>query len=351
MCRARLAFLPAVLLATSIARADQDGVQAPYFVVSAGSEGADSLPLKDTRAAVNIAGVIAQVHVTQTYQNAGRAPLEAVYVFPGSTRAAVTGMKMTLGQRTIVAKIEKRQVARDLYETAKRNGQGASLLEQQRPNVFQMNVANILPGEDVVVELDYAELLIPTEGVYEFVCPAVVGPRYGSSTDRWIGNPYLPKGTPDPYRWDVSVHLEAGMPVAELQSPSHKIGSQFTGETMADVVIDNAEQDPGNRDFVLRYRLGSSAVHAGMLLFPGGDENFFLVMLQPPPRPTPETILPREYIFVVDVSGSMSGFPIETSKELLRHLVSGLRAEDRFNVLLFSGGNRLLSPAAWPPRR
>src|SRR5262245_23733986 len=168
-----------VLALLAIAAASQPGdrTESPYFLLTTKNAQADALPLKDTRADVSIAGVVAHVHVTQLYANASRTPLEAIYIFPGSTRSAVFGMKMTIGARTVVAQIHKKEAARRMYEQAKSEGKNASLLEQQRPNVFQMNVANIMPGDTVRVELDYTELLIPENGVYEFVYPTVVGPR------------------------------------------------------------------------------------------------------------------------------------------------------------------------------
>ena len=146
-------------------------------------------------------GVLADVVVTQVYKNDGKKPLEAIYIFPASTRAAVYGMKMTIGKRVIEAKIKKRDEARREYEQARDAGKNASLLEQHRPNVFQMNVANIMPGDRIFVELRYTELLVPTDRIYEFVYPTVVGPRYAgakeggsASADRWVANPYLRQG-------------------------------------------------------------------------------------------------------------------------------------------------------------
>jgi len=131
--------------------ANLDRTLSPYFMVRSDNPNLDQLPLKKTSARVNIAGVIADVLVTQVYRNEGKDTLEAIYVFPASTRAAVYGMKMTLGSRTITAEIREREKARKEYEAAKNEGKTASLLEQERPNVFQMNVANILPGDEIVV--------------------------------------------------------------------------------------------------------------------------------------------------------------------------------------------------------
>src|SRR4030042_465011 len=144
----------------------KDRTLSPYFVVLSDDPEKDALPLKSTRADVKIAGVVAAVKITQVYKNQGKKALEAIYVFPASSRAAVHAMRMTVGQRIIEAQIMERQQARETYEAAKKAGQTTSLLEQQQPNVFQMNVANILPGDEVKVELNYMELLEPEDNVY-----------------------------------------------------------------------------------------------------------------------------------------------------------------------------------------
>ena len=200
----------------------EDRTLSPYFFVKSDDPEVDSLPLKSTSAVVNISGVIADVLVTQVYKNEGKRPLEAIYVFPASTRAAVYGMKMTIGERVIMAKINKREDARRQYEQARQQGQSASLLEQQRPNVFQMNVANIMPEDEIKIELHYTELLVPTDHMYEFVYPTVVGPRYSnasagtaSPSEQWIQNPYLHQGHPPSDTFDITASLVAGFPIRE----------------------------------------------------------------------------------------------------------------------------------------
>src|SRR5439155_26220081 len=145
------------------------------------------------------------------------------------TRAAVHGMRMKIGSRIVEARIERRKEAREQYEEAKAQGRRTSLLEQQRPNVFTMNVANLMPGDRIDVELDYSELLVPEDSVYEFVFPTVVGPRYGGGADpekdKWIANPYLAAGSPEPVQYDLAAHLETGIPIKELSSPSHNIAA------------------------------------------------------------------------------------------------------------------------------
>ena len=332
-----------------------DKTLSPYFLVLSEETDLEQLPLKSTKADVSITGVIADVVVTQVYENTGKVPIEAIYVFPGSTRAAVYGMSMKIGERLVRAKIQERKRARKTYEKAKQQGKSASLLEQQRPNVFQMNVANIMPGDIIQVELRYTELLTPTEHVYEFVYPTVVGPRYSNQSlasapksERWIQNPYLEEGKPAPYSFDIDVHLSAGMPLKDLQSVSHKVDIKFEDKDRANVSLKPIEQAGGDRDFILQYRLAGEEIESGLLLYEGEEENFFLALLEPPKRVRAAEIPPREYIFIVDVSGSMRGFPLDVSKSLLRDLIGQLRPSDKFNVLLFAGSSSLLSTDSLP---
>ncbi len=334
---------------------DGDKTLSPYFFVKSDDPNLDRLPLKSTSAVANISGVIADVVVTQVYKNEGKKALEAIYVFPASTRAAVYGMKMVIGKRVIEAKIKKRDEARRDYEDAKKQGKSASLLEQQRPNVFQMNVANIMPGDEIRVELKYTEILVPTDRIYEFVYPTVVGPRYSNKpadgtlpSEKWVQNPYLHEGEKPTYAFDMTVNVAGGMPIKELASTSHKVNTAFNGPANVKVTLDRSEKKGGNRDYILRWRLAGDRIQSGLLLYPGEKENFFLCVLQPPKKVKSAQIPGREYVFVVDVSGSMHGFPLDISKRLLRSLIGNLRPTDTFNVLLFSGGSRLMSKRSLP---
>ena len=336
---------------------DPDRTLAPCFFVMSSEPGVDPFPLLSTAVDVKVAGVIADVTVVQSYKNDGTRPIEAAYVFPGSTRAAVYAMKMTIDDRVIVARVQEREAARKDYERAREQGQGAALLEQQRPNVFQMNVANVMPGDRVTVEMSYTELLLPTEGVYEFVYPTVVGPRYSNrrakhvpASEAWVEMPYLESGAAPPSAFQIQVHLAAGLPIQDVTTPSHRTQVQYDGHTAASVELDPEDATGGNRDFVLRYRLAGGRIETGLLLGQGqgDDENFFLLMVQPPRRVESADVPAREYIFVVDVSGSMGGFPLDVSKRLMRDLLLGLRPSDTFDVLLFAGGSALLSEQPLP---
>ncbi|TXH53155.1 MAG: trypsin, partial [Burkholderiaceae bacterium] len=337
--------------------AEAPRAEGPYFAV-AGEAGVDALPLKSTQVDVRLAGVIADVTVTQRYRNEGRRPIEARYVFPGSTNAAVHAMQVRLGGRVLHAQIEEKQRARIRHETAKREGKTSALLEQARPNVFQMNVANILPGDDVQVELHYTELVVPTEGRYEFVFPTVVGPRYHRSeanggTSSFPATAHLKEGEASRSAFGLHVRFASPLPVSELRSSTHGIEVSGEGTAQAEVELTDAGAR-NDRDFILSYRLAGERTATGLMLYRGegpgspdgkgaAGENFFLAVVEPPKTITTAQINPREYVFVVDISGSMQGQPLSTAKVLLRNLIGNLRPTDTFNVLLFSGSSQVLA--------
>lgn len=352
--RALFLIIISVLASISVAaQTDPDKTLSPYFFVK-GDPGIDQLPLKDTSVEINVSGVIADVRVVQQYTNEGSRPINATYVFPASTRAAVYGMRMRIGDEVIIAKIKEREKAKEEFEAAKKEGKSASLLEQSRPNVFTMNLANLMPDEMVEIELRYTELLVPTDGIYEVVYPTVVGPRYASANEKsgnenvFVETPYLSEGQKPTSTFHISARISGGVPIRDLSSTSHQIASEWLGKTVARVSLSEDDHYQGNRDFVLHYRLAGDQIASGLILYQALDENFFLYMAQPPKRVVPEEIPPREFVFVVDVSGSMEGFPLDVSKKLLQDLIGGLRPTDFFNVVLFSGDSTALSEAPLP---
>jgi Ca-activated chloride channel family protein len=327
-----------------------DKTESPYFFVVGADDGVDALPLKSTNVEVSIAGVIADVTVTQVYRNEGQRALEAKYLFPGSTRAAVHAMSVELGGRVIHAQIREKEQARHEYEEAKSAGKTAALLEQHRPNVFQMNVSNIMPADEVRVELHYTELLVPEAGRYQFVFPTVVGPRYNSpasaaAQEKWVAQPTLRAGVETSAKFDLQVRLDTPVGIKEVVSTSHGIQVDQTDAYHARIGLQGSEA-ANNRDFILDYRLAGDAIESGVMLMRGEEENFFLALVEPPQAPGVNMIVPREYIFVLDISGSMNGFPLDTARQMLRELIGGLRSSDTFNVLLFAGSSRFLNAQA-----
>ncbi len=327
-----------------------DGTLSPYFFVQ-GNAKVDSFPLLKTKADVSISGISAEIKLTQVYKNDGKKTIEAIYVFPLGTRAAIHAMRMKIGGRTVEAKIEETAKAQKIYQTAKQEGKVASLLEQQRPNVFQMKVANIMPGDVIEVLVQYTEILVPENGTYEFVFPTVVGPRYtGGKKDtqntknNWTATPYLHEGKEPPYNFAINVNLKTGIPYSKVWSPSHDVTVNKTAPDEAEIALSPKKKKGGNKDFILRYNLQGNAIHTGLLLYPGQKEKFFLLMLEPPKNVDADMVPPREYVFILDVSGSMDGFPLEISKTLIKNIVGNLREKDYFNILFFAGGSDVLSP-------
>jgi Ca-activated chloride channel homolog len=336
---------------------DARKAESPYFHVKGGEAGVDHLPLKHTRVDVRIAGVIADVTVTQRYRNEGQRTIEAKYIFPGSTKAAVHAMNVRIGERLVVAQIREKEKARLEFQQAQRNGQTAALLEQERPNVFSMNVANILPGDAIDVELRYSELITPDDGKYAFVFPTVVGPRYHSPNAQagttFPSIPYLRNdaqgaATARESTFEMAVQFASPLPVSDIRSTSHPIEVMHEGQTDAKVELGQDSAVRNNRDFILEYRLAGTHTATGLVLHQGKDENFFLAVVEPPKAIPKDSINPREYVFVVDISGSMHGHPLQTAKTLLRDLIGHLRPSDTFNVMLFSGSAAMLNDRSVP---
>jgi Ca-activated chloride channel family protein len=345
-----IGLLSFILPFTASYGAEKEKVLSPYFFVQSEDPSVDPFPLLETKAKVDIAGVIAAIELIQVYKNEGKRTIEAVYCFPLGTKSAIHAMRMRIGNRTIEARIEERAAAKRIYQQAKEEGKVASLLEQERPNCFQMKVANIMPGDRIEVQVNYTELLVPEKGIYEFVFPTVVGPRYSDKKeenakdhDTWLKTPYLHEGQEPPCAFDITATLRTGIPLSNVWVPSHEVTVHKEGDR-AEIKLSHDEKKGGNRDFILRYTLQGKRIQSGLLLYPGEEENFFLLMLQPPKRVTPRSIPSREYVFIVDVSGSMNGFPLDVSKALIAEIIQNLRGKDYFNILFFAGGSEVLSP-------
>jgi Ca-activated chloride channel family protein len=345
-------WLLALLLTTAIARSQEAQVPtSPYFHVAGSDDGKERFPLKSTRADVKLNGIIATVKLTQTYNNLGAMPINATYIFPGSTGAAVNGMTLIIGERRVIASIKEKEEAKANFDKAKSEGKSASLLTQNRPNVFSMDVANIMPGDEVKVELTYTEILDAEEGEYEFVIPGVVGPRYGGDASRtksetsWVSNPYLATDSveKDPVNYAINVDISSPIAIRDLACATHTLQIDWQDEKNAKLRLEGDAKTVGNRDFILHYHLQDEKIVSGLTHFTWNGENYFMLVAEPPKKVRAEQVAAREYLFVVDVSGSMNGFPLQVSTQLMQNLLAGLRPTDRFNILFFAGGSRQLS--------
>ena len=322
-------------------------------------------PLKHTSVNADISGPVARVNVVQEFQNPFTDTIEAVYAFPLPHDAAVDSMTMTVGSRVIQGKIKAREEARALYEAARAAGQVASLLEQERPNIFTQSVANVLPGENVKVSISYAQILKFQDGNYEFTFPMVVAPRYvpgtpaGKQAGGWspdtnqvrdasrITPQVVPEGTRAGHDLSLEVAIDAGLPIGNPTSKNHDIDVLWRGANSAVVRLKDENVIP-NKDFILSYDLGGQTIQDTLLTHRSTKGGYFALVLQPPARVGVSDTVPKELIFVLDTSGSMMGFPIEKAKEAMRLALDGLYPQDTFNLITFSGDTDILFPQPVP---
>lgn len=322
-------------------------------------------PLKHTDVQCDIAGFLARTTVKQVFSNPTNRKIEAVYVFPLPQNAAVDDMVMTVGDRRIVGTVKPRDEAREIYERARAAGHVASLLDQERPNIFTQSVANIEPGATVTIEIRFVETLKFEDGTFEWTFPMVVGPRYipgggsapapltsGQPTPQVpdaprITPPVAPQGTRAGHDISVSVHLDAGMPIIDLSSVLHAVDVERADDRTATIRLKNQQEIP-NRDFVLRYRVGGDEIGDAFLTHTDERGTYFTLILQPPQRVIPDQVVNRELIFVLDTSGSMRGFPIDKAKDVMMRAIDAMRPGDTFNVITFAGDTAILWPQPQP---
>tara|TARA_R110000751_G_scaffold10055_2_gene37288 strand:+ start:124525 stop:126762 length:2238 start_codon:yes stop_codon:yes gene_type:complete len=339
-----------------------------------------TLPLLKSHYDVKIEGDVATVTVTQTFLNPTSQALNATYLFPLNQKAAVYGMDMRVGDELVKAIIQRKEEAREIFEKAQSEGKAAALLTQHRPNMFTQNIANLMPGQPVQITLRYAQTVPKIDAAYELVVPMVVGPRYegevnpsvadlmGLDSDdpapsadiedkvdddeqksveragNWLIEklPTYPKvigfnapSTIDSRRVTLKIDLKSANAVSIFSSATHEL------ETAGDEKAIRAHFKPGaqidNRDFVLRYALAAdSDITAGALAHYDARGGFLSLLIEPPKMPKQGLATPRELIFVLDTSGSMSGAPLRASQVFMHEALKNMRPDDHFRILSFA---------------
>ncbi|MHC4110701.1 MAG: VIT domain-containing protein [Planctomycetota bacterium] len=325
-------------------------------------------PLKHTSVYAQISGFLAQVEVKQHFHNPHKDKIEAVYVFPLPENAAVNEMIMVVGRRNIYGEIHKRMEARRIYEQARAEGKRTALLEQERPNIFTQSVANIQPGEEIVITIRYVQALKYDRGVYRYVFPMVVGPRFipGAPTGKkgtgWaqdtntvpdasrITPPVLKPGRRSAHDISLTVKLDAGLSIEDLNSKSHDIELTDEGVGKATVSIMTQDTIP-NKDFVLEYRVAEDKHRGAYLTHCSQQGGYLLLMIQPSLDSVTKNLEPKEIFFVVDCSGSMSGYPIQKVKEAMYHCIQGISPDDTFQIIRFSSNASAFAPEPVPATR
>ncbi len=321
------------------------------------------LPLKHTDVKGQISGYIATVDVTQQFHNPYDQKIEAVYVFPLPQNAAINEFIMTIGERRIRGIIRERKEAEEIYREARRQGYVASLLTQERPNIFTQKVANIEPGKNIDINIKYFNTLAYVDGWYEFVFPMVVGPRFnppgytdgvgavargkagisGQKTEVQ----YLKPGERSGHDIAVTVDVDAGVVIEDVACTSHVITKTFTTPEKLTVKLSSLDSIP-NKDFVLRYKVAGKTVKSALVTHHDKRGGFFTLMLYPPESLSYLKRAPMEMIFVLDCSGSMSGKPIAKAKQAITRALRKLQPNDTFQIIRFSNNASQLGPHPIP---
>lgn len=313
------------------------------------------LPLRETRVQARVEGMVARIQVVQVFENRNTQALEALYTFPLPTGAAVSAYAFRMDGRTVRGKLKTREEARQTYEKAREAGKTASLLDQDRPNVFNQSLANVPPGKTVEVTLEYDQELAPDDGRYAFVFPTVVGPRFFPASMQPsevapLAPPVLASGTPNPHAVRIALDLETGFPVRELSAPWHRVTVRRESDSLAPVHVELAEgTDLPDRDFRLEYRLADEEVRTALLArrVPGTQGGHFLLQVQPPAK-AQGPAGPHEILLLIDQSGSMNGAPLATIQEAARFVTERLRPSDRLQIVSFSDRARRMADSSLP---
>jgi Ca-activated chloride channel homolog len=340
------------------------------YVAGEGGEGKArrDFPLKRTEVRAEVSGEVVSASVTQTFANPYRERLEAVYVFPLPNHAAVDDMEMRAGGRVIKAQIARRAEAKAAYEKALASGQRAALLEQERQNVFTFSVGNIDPGGEIEVKVHYFELAKYDGGTYEMSVPLTVGPRYMPGVP--LGGPPSGAGVradtnrvPDASRVSpayapptrsghtvgVQVRLDAGAELATVSSALHRVRVTRPSAERAEVTLADDAEVP-NRDFVLRWRLGTTMPRSAVFVdrAEAGDGGHVAVFLAPRADPPDAEIAPRELVFLLDTSGSMRGAPLAAATAAIRRAIDEARPRDTFQIIDFAERASHFAPEPLP---
>lgn len=296
---------------------------------------------------MTVSGLTVRTRVTQAFRNDSRHWVEAVYVYPLPNDGGVDSLKMVVGGKVIVGEIRKKAEAQAIYQAAKAQGQKAALVEQGRPNLFTNAIANVGPGETVLVQIEYQAPVAVSGGDYSLRAPLVVAPRYTSPGAAAAPDARAPRVDPrvrgriNPVT--ITVHLRAGFALADVSSTSHAVN-------VADVrggkrITLAARDTPADRDFVLTWRArAASAPALGLFHEKVAGGHYVLAQVTPPIARRTTTPSPRDIVFVIDNSGSMGGESMQQAKASLAYGLARLKPGDRFNVVRFDDSLTVLFP-------
>lgn len=299
----------------------------------------------ESKVDIRVSGMIARTSVKQKFSNTSSLWAEGIYVFPLPENAAVDHFRLIINGRVIEGEIKEKVQARKTYQQAKQNGQRAGLIEQQRANVFTTKLANIAPGAALSVEIEYQQTLVYRDGEYALRYPLVVGERYitpsrqGATDIGYDTGVYTESSTTSTALnpTSINVHLNAGISLANIVSSSHQITVKPQADNQYDITLQEATV-PADRDFLLSWKpeLGKLP-RAAVLNQKHEGYDYSLITVYPPQNEFYNAFdIPREVVFILDVSGSMAGASIEQAKSALQLALDRLKPSDKFNIIWFN---------------
>ena len=331
-------------------------------------------PMVATDVKMDIAGPVIRTTLSQTFENTSGDWVEGIYVFPLPENAAVDRLRMVIGGRMIEGQIKEKRQAKKIYEHAKAEGKKASLVEQQRPNIFTASVANIGPHETIAIQIEYQDKASIKDGVFTARFPMTVAPRFSPSPetvqvatseglqnvvfdpvlDRKAISPPLMHPAQEPIEYmrlpvTMNIKLDAGFDLAEVASPYHNIAKTMIDEDSVQVRLAEGVV-PANRDFMLEWRAAETREpYSAVFKQTVGDDTYLLSMLTPPTADAADIpTQARESIFVIDTSGSMNGASIAQARSSLLLALDHLRRGDTFNIIRFSSDYSTFSKKPMP---
>jgi len=310
--------------------------------------------LLETDVSFDVSGIIARATVKQRFRNTGSMWAEGIYVFPLPENAAVDHFRLHIGERLIEGQIQERALAKKTYEAAKNQGRQAGLVEQQRANVFTTSLANIAPGEEIIVDIEYQQTLDYKDGSYRLRFPMVIGPRFNTinnSPDRHAKDTDVSTVTAETSVNPVYLHvsLDAGVPLEKLESTYHDIDIKQTDTHRYSIAL-VTEKVFADRDFELVWSPGLSQQPQSVVFTEQhqGYEYALLSVLPPRLDSLGQQLLPRDVVFILDVSGSMNGTSIEQARTSLIQALDRLEPQDSFNIIWFNDRTERLYPRTMP---
>ena len=290
----------------------------------------EQLSLKKIDIQGNVIGKFSTFGILQEYTNDTEAVLEVTYTFPISATATVTGFTAQIGDKIIKGKVKAKEEARKEYEKAMVRGDSAYLMTNEESNIFRMNIGKIAAGETVVVKVDYIDNFEIVDNRIRMIIPTLVPPRYKSDVTDKLS---YEKNEVE-YRGNVTVHLDKDLKIDDVQSKTHSIKLENNTITARDIKLD--------KDFVLDIRLAEQSFSKGYTCdLPNGRKVVYLSFFPEIEMESKHT--PKNYIFVIDISGSMEGYKIEQTKEAVVRCLKQLREGDKFNIIIFDTRHELFS--------